>query len=152
MISCVRLTVDSLHTDRVTPECLGQLLDSLRDNLVEFKNTYSHGVATPFSFPGINVGSHWEGNGDDPESTTTVAERFGGEIVGYSNNGRQRPDRGYDRELPRFEENPNFDGQCGITVIDKIVRILQKMDTLPESEEFPVCKTYTLRGPSPLNA
>lgn len=133
MTPCVLLTVDSLRADRVTSDCLGESLDIFRDDFVEFENAYSHGVATPFAFPGIIAGSHPEGNGDIPESAATIAEGFNGETVGYSNNGHLRPERGYDRGFSEFEENPSIDGQGEIPLIDKIARRLRKVNALRES-------------------
>ena len=133
MTSCVLLTVDSLRADRVTSNCLGESLDILGNDFVEFENAYSHGVATPFAFPGIIAGSHPEGNGNIPKSVATIAEGFDGETIGYSNNGHLRPDRGYDRGFSEFEENPSIDGQGEIPLIDKVARRLRKVDALRES-------------------
>lgn len=147
MTSCVLLTVDSLRADRATSNCLSKSLEILQKDFVEFENAYSHGVATPFAFPGIIAGSHPKENGNIPESAATIAEGFDGETIGYSNNGHLRPERGYDRGFSEFEENPSIDGQGEIPLIDKIARRLRKVDVLRESSIVKSIYNEYLREP-----
>lgn len=108
MNPCLLLSVDSLRADCVTPKNMGQSLEILDSDYARFSNTISHGVATPFAFPGILASTHPVGDGNIPESATTIAEYVPELAIGFSNNGHLREDRGYNRGFDRFVEQPSL--------------------------------------------
>lgn len=101
MTRVLLLTVDSLRADRLTPERFPECWPFFRREFDRFASAYSHGVATPFAFPGIVCGVPPEGDGTLPD-TPTLAEWAAGRSVGFANNPHLRPDRGYDRGFDRY--------------------------------------------------
>jgi arylsulfatase A-like enzyme len=126
----ILLTVDSLRADRTTSDCLGESLDLLNKDYVEFESAYSHGVATPFAFPGIMTGCHPEGDGLLPKNSITIAEGIPGDSTGYANNAHLYPERGYNRGFTTYEESPSVGAKGKLSVIDKIARRLQRVDVI----------------------
>lgn len=146
----VLLTVDSLRFDRATRGYLDESLAVLGRDFAYFSRAYSHGVATPFAFPGIVAGTHPVGDGNVPAETTTLAEAFDGETTGYTNNAHLRPERGYDRGFTRFEESPSVGGAGELSLVDRIARRLQRYRRLRESELVTSVYNRYLRDPLPI--
>jgi hypothetical protein len=141
-----------LRADRTTPECLGESLKVLNNDFVSFENAYSHGVATPFAFPGIIAGSHPVGNGYISEKVDTIAEGVPGRSTAYANNGYLREEHGYKRGFTHFEESPSIDGKGRISIFDKIARRLQTIDLVRESTIAKKVYNDYLRDPLPISS
>lgn len=152
MNELVLLTIDSLRADRASQECLPESLEVLREDFVTFENAYSHGVATPFAFPGIIAGSHPVGNGNIPDDAGTIAEGVPGQSTAYANNGHLREERGYTRGFTHYEENPSIDGQGELSAFDKLARRLQKIDVIRESSLAKKIYNEYLRDPLPISS
>jgi hypothetical protein len=152
MNDLVLLTVDSLRADRATSECIGRSLEVLNEDFVFFNSAYSHGVATPFAFPGIIAGSHPVGNGKIPQNADTIAESLPGRSTAYANNGHLREERGYTRGFTHFEESPSICGKGKIPIVDKIARRLQTIDLVRESTIAKKLYNDYLRDPLPISS
>ncbi|ELY56597.1 sulfatase-like hydrolase/transferase [Natronococcus jeotgali] len=148
----VLLSVDSLRFDRATEACLGESLPILNEDFCRFENAYSHGVATPFAFPGIVAGVHPEGNGRIPDSATTLAEGIPGRSTAYANNGHLHEERGYTRGFDRFEQHPSVDGQGGISLVDRVARRLQRIESIREARLPKAIYNRYLREPLPISS
>ena len=151
MNSIILLTVDSLRADRASSECLNESLDVLNEDYAAFSNAYAHGVATPFSFPGIIAGSHPVGNGNLPTTVTTLAEGVPGNSTGYGNNAHLHKERGYDRGFTHYEESPSIDGKGELSFVERVARRLQRIDHLRESSTVKTVYNRFLREPLPIS-
>lgn len=152
MNDLILLTVDSLRADRAGRDCLGSSLEVLSDDFVSFGNAYSHGVATPFAFPGIVAGSHPVGNGNLPDSVQTLAEGIRGNSTAYANNAHLNASRGYTRGFTKYEESPSIDGQGELSLVDKLARRLQTVDFVRESTVAKKIYNDYLRDPLPIDS
>lgn len=101
----VLLSLDTIRQDVFCERCFPQSWEILTSDFARFPNALSHGVATPHAFPGIIAGEPVVGDGQIPDSATTLAELFDGHTVGFSNNGHLRADRGYDRGFDQFDDS-----------------------------------------------
>ncbi|MFC7047205.1 hypothetical protein ACFQH6_18980 [Halobacteriaceae archaeon GCM10025711] len=82
-----------------------QTANHILETLSYFDNAYSHGVATPFAFPGVMTGDPAIGNAI-LSSTPTLAELTDGHSVGINNNSRLESWRGYDRGFNEYIRSP----------------------------------------------
>ncbi|MUV88786.1 hypothetical protein GJ629_01865 [Halapricum sp. CBA1109] len=73
-------------------------------DFASFTNCYSHGVATPFAFPGIISGALSSDDCTLPTDQPTIAEQIAIErTIAFTNNGHLRPGRGYNRGIETFD-------------------------------------------------
>lgn len=145
----ILLTVDSLRSDCVNRDFLRNSLGILEEDYATFSNAISYGVATPFAFPGIIAGTHPVGDGNIPESATTLAEGIPGESVGYSNNGHLRSERGYDRGFDRFEDNPQIGDDESRSLKRSVVNAAKQIDFIRNSDLINGLYGRYLREPLP---
>lgn len=131
---------------------MGESLAVLDNDYVEFSNAYSHGVATPFAFPGIITGTHPLGDGNLPEGATTLAEGIQGDSTGYGNNAHLRTERGYGRGFTNYEESPSIDGKGNISLTEKVARRLQRIGAIRESTIATTVYNKFLRNPLPISS
>jgi arylsulfatase A-like enzyme len=101
----VLLTVDSLRDDTLTAECFPDSFSLFETDFSIYTNAFSHGIATPFAFPGIISASHVVGDKQMGSSVWTLAERLADwQSVGFSNNGLLSEERGYHRGFDSFHD------------------------------------------------
>ncbi len=99
----ILLTVDSLRQDVCNGEYLPESFPILRDDFAHFPNCYSHGVATPFAFPGIISSSLPCGDGYLPDSAIAIGEVFTDRYSSaFTNNSHLTERRGYNRGFDSF--------------------------------------------------
>jgi len=149
MTKCVLLTIDSLRYDVCTKENLPDSFETFADDFVEYSSAYSHGVATPFAFPGLIAAAHPIGNGNLPEEQPHLPELIPGKSIAFTNNGHLSEKRGYSRGFDEFYAKlPS--GEVKSSIIERLkdikwlresetVRMLyQYLSTIGNSEELPV--------------
>ncbi|MBX0325915.1 sulfatase-like hydrolase/transferase [Halomicroarcula sp. F13] len=106
MNTVVLLTVDSLRADRLTDKYFPECMQRFESDFTHFSNAYSHGVATPFAFPGILAGVPVQGDGTLPQNTETIADHCKGTAVALKNNMHLSAARGYDSGFDSFQQMP----------------------------------------------
>lgn len=121
----ILLTIDALRKDHFTPDYFPKF-HQLSDEFTFFDNAYSHGVATPFSFPGIIAGELVHRTGSITSSTETLAELLSSySSVGFGNNPHLISSRGYGRGFNEFHHAAPPDDKGTTVVIDSIKRFLR---------------------------
>lgn len=119
----ILLTIDSLRNDHVDILCDSA---SELEGFTQFTNAYSHGIATPLSFPGLIAGHVPYGNGILSRTTETIAEATSGASVGYSNNPLLTQGRGYHRGFTVFDGEPDNTSSQTRTVLDRFKSLAQR--------------------------
>lgn len=126
MTRVLLITIDSLREDHCSAEQFPNSWSILDEEFDRFTQAYSHGVATPFAFPGIVAGYPPEGDGSLPP-TPTLAELTDGQSVCYANNPHLRPDRGYDRGFDKFSY---LGGRSGQNLKEKVIGRLGEVEVV----------------------
>jgi arylsulfatase A-like enzyme len=119
----ILLTIDALRNDFFDSKRFPQSYEYFEDFSV-FENAYSHGVATPFSFPGIISGEIAKEKGGIQTSSKTIAESLTShESSGFSNNPHLISSKGYDRGFDDFHHAAPPDKGGTKVLIDRVKRI-----------------------------
>ncbi|MFB6202795.1 MAG: sulfatase-like hydrolase/transferase [Halorhabdus sp.] len=96
MSTVLVLTVDSLRLDQFRKRLFPETWSTFERDFVQFETAYSHGVATPFSMPGLLAGTIPAGDGAVPADQSTLAERLDTDFAyGFLNNVYLTADRGF---------------------------------------------------------
>jgi arylsulfatase A-like enzyme len=115
MESIVLISIDALRNDRLDSDGFPKCWPLFNQDFVRFTNAYSHGVATPFAFPGIMTGTPPSNDGSLPKDTPTIAELLSTfDSAGFSNNPHLIESRGYDRGFDRFDFREPPDDQTSV--------------------------------------
>lgn len=101
MTKLLLITIDSLRADSVNEQNFPRMYEEVSSNYISPEVCYSHGVATPFSFPGLMAGHEPVGNGTLKDSAVTLAE-IADSAAGYPNNPHLNSSRGYTRGFDYF--------------------------------------------------
>lgn len=130
------LTVDALRYDRFTestfPKCQADFAD-----FAKWNTAYSHGVATPFSFPGIIAGELAHGEGELPPSASTLAERLSSySSAGFGNNPHLIADRGYHRGFDQYHHASPPDDVGSEVWIDRLKRFARSLPMSDRLHDF----------------
>lgn len=127
MVKAILLTIDSLRNDHVDILC--ESAPELTE-FTRFTNAYSHGIATPLSFPGLIAGHVPDGDGMLSRTAETIAEATPGAAVGYSNNPLLTRGRGYHRGFTVFDDEPGEPSPQPQTVLDGVKSVARKSSSI----------------------
>ena len=122
MAKCIFLTIDSLRHDASTEANLSESITIFNDDYVEYSSAYSHGVATPFAFPGLIAGAYPVGNGNVPKEQSRISELVPGTSVAFTNNGHISKKRGYSRSFDEFYTRLPDNGD-GRSLVERLKRV-----------------------------
>lgn len=139
----VLLTVDTLRYDKFRSDHLPESFRIFEKDFVLYEKAFSHGVATPFAFPGIMAGTTPVGDGMIPQDVDTIPELFDKRYcTAFAHGGHLSEERGYARGWDEFRSS------IGLSLL---FRPLEKLDdyvspeTLNDVYDRIRSLSYTLR-------
>jgi len=134
----ILLTIDALNEEQFDSQRFPKSQEYFAD-FAAFENAYSHGVATPFAFPGIITGELAANNGELSAESETIAELLRSHrSAAFSNNPHLIPSKGYKRGFDSFHHAAPPDNKGAEVLIDRIKRFGRR---LPISDQLYRLKT-----------